>query len=212
MPAADAEEISYPEYTSDFEDRQPTYAERMPKDKRAGRLPRVTAYCTAESYKIKEFQAAMKARHGLQGRLYDECLYTDYGTILEDILAQATKEAQSSKTKRSRSRHSTIESLRGRSQTPSYYNQHQKFNDDLTSYDDVVYEHKNSSEVFVFEYGVVVLWGMTEEEEIYFLRHEISPFEVQPLVADDIQVEEFHFQVDPTRQPRIFNDMVTLKV
>ena len=36
------------------------------------------------------------------------------------------------------------------------------------------------SEVFLFEYGVTVIWGMTEAEEKRFLK-EIAKFEVDPL-------------------------------
>jgi len=36
------------------------------------------------------------------------------------------------------------------------------------------------SEVFLFEYGVTVIWGMTESEEQRFLK-EITKFEVESL-------------------------------
>jgi len=36
------------------------------------------------------------------------------------------------------------------------------------------------SEVFLFEYGVTVIWGMTESEEKRFLK-EITKFEVESL-------------------------------
>ena len=36
------------------------------------------------------------------------------------------------------------------------------------------------SEVFLFEYGVTVIWGMTEAEEKRFLK-EISKFEIESL-------------------------------
>jgi uncharacterized Rmd1/YagE family protein len=67
-----------------------------------------------------------------------------------------------------------------------------------------------SSEVFLFQYGVVVIWGMSVEEEQRFLR-DIAKFETEKLGEDDIQVENFNFYVTSSYQPRIYNDFITLK-
>ena len=58
--------------------RGKSYAERLPKSKRAEKLARVTAYCTAESYKTKATAAFVKEKHGAKTKLYDDCLYTVY--------------------------------------------------------------------------------------------------------------------------------------
>ena len=55
-----------------------SYAERLPKSRRAEKLARVTAYCTAEAYKMKATAAFVKDRHGARTKLYDDCLYTVY--------------------------------------------------------------------------------------------------------------------------------------
>lgn len=67
-------------------------------------------------------------------------------------------------------------------------------------------------EVFVFDYGVIVLWNFTEDEEKSFLGH-LKPFAVNRVRPDDREIEDFHFQYDigGPAQPRIFNDMITLK-
>jgi uncharacterized Rmd1/YagE family protein len=67
-------------------------------------------------------------------------------------------------------------------------------------------------EVFVFDYGVLVLWNFTEHEEVAFLTH-IKNFTQGRVPADDMEREDFHFQYDigGPFQPRIFNDMITLK-
>jgi len=44
--------------------------------------------------------------------------------------------------------------------------------------------HAIVSEVFLFEYGVTVIWGMTEDEEKRFLN-EIKKFEVESLRASN---------------------------
>jgi uncharacterized Rmd1/YagE family protein len=58
--------------------RGKSYAERLPKAKRAEKLARVTAYCTAQGYKTKATAAFVKDRHGAKTKLYDDCLYTVY--------------------------------------------------------------------------------------------------------------------------------------
>ncbi|PGH34291.1 hypothetical protein GX50_02874 [[Emmonsia] crescens] len=55
-----------------------SYAERLPKSHRAKKLPRVTAYCTAQGYKISSTAAFVKEYHGVRTKLYDDCLYTAY--------------------------------------------------------------------------------------------------------------------------------------
>ncbi|KAE8162480.1 hypothetical protein BDV40DRAFT_161425 [Aspergillus tamarii] len=55
-----------------------SYAERLPKARRAEKLARVTAYCTAQAYKMSSLAAFVKERHGGKTKLYDDCLYTAY--------------------------------------------------------------------------------------------------------------------------------------
>ncbi|EEH45447.1 uncharacterized protein PADG_01597 [Paracoccidioides brasiliensis Pb18] len=55
-----------------------SYAERLPKAHRAKKLPRVTAYCIAQGYKITVTAAFVKETHGARTKLYDDCLYTAY--------------------------------------------------------------------------------------------------------------------------------------
>ncbi|KAL1959146.1 hypothetical protein VTO42DRAFT_2651 [Malbranchea cinnamomea] len=55
-----------------------SYAERLPKARRAEKLPRVTAYCTAQAYKMGATAAFVKEYHGARTKLYDDCLYTAY--------------------------------------------------------------------------------------------------------------------------------------
>ena len=55
-----------------------SYAERLPKARRAEKLARVTAYCTAQAYKLKSTAAFLKDRHIARTKLYDDCLYVVY--------------------------------------------------------------------------------------------------------------------------------------
>ena len=55
-----------------------SYAERLPKARRAEKLARVTAYCTAQAYKLRNTASFLKDRHAAKTKLYDDCLYVVY--------------------------------------------------------------------------------------------------------------------------------------
>lgn len=56
-----------------------SYAERLPKSRRTEKeLPRVTAYCTAQAYKLANVAAFVRQRHGARAKLYDDSLYCAY--------------------------------------------------------------------------------------------------------------------------------------
>ena len=55
-----------------------SYSELLPKARRAEKLARVTAYCTAQTYKLKSTAAFLRDRHMARTKLYDDCLYVVY--------------------------------------------------------------------------------------------------------------------------------------
>lgn len=59
-------------------EKSKSYAERLPKSRRAERLSRVTAYCTAQAYKLNSTASFLRDWHGASTKLYDDCLYTAY--------------------------------------------------------------------------------------------------------------------------------------
>ncbi|KAI9244495.1 hypothetical protein BDA99DRAFT_529116 [Phascolomyces articulosus] len=65
-------------------------------------------------------------------------------------------------------------------------------------------------EMFLFDYGVVVFWGMTLAEEQRILK-DLEPYEEAKLDLSDVEVEEFHYYYDEGCQPRIYNDIITLR-
>lgn len=58
--------------------KEKSYAERLPKSSRTEKLSRVTAYCTAQAYKMRATADFVRQRHGAKTKLYDDCLYTVY--------------------------------------------------------------------------------------------------------------------------------------
>lgn len=67
----------------------------------------------------------------------------------------------------------------------------------------------HTPEVFLFDYGVVVIWGMSLKEEQKFLK-EIAKFEQEKLAPDDVETECFNFYYSREYQARIYNDFITL--
>ena len=58
--------------------KEKSYAERLPKASRTEKLSRVTAYCTAQAYKMQATAEFVRKFHGARTKLYDDCLYTVY--------------------------------------------------------------------------------------------------------------------------------------
>jgi uncharacterized Rmd1/YagE family protein len=76
---------SGPPRDGDESDRRPgrdnvkSYAERLPKYRRTEKeLPRVTAFCTAQAYRLQTTATFVRQRHGARAKLYDDCLYCAY--------------------------------------------------------------------------------------------------------------------------------------
>ncbi|KAK3328908.1 hypothetical protein B0H66DRAFT_6311 [Apodospora peruviana] len=58
--------------------RGKSYAERLPKVQRGEKVARLTAYCTAQAFKMKATGEFLRKKHEAKTKLYDDCLYTVY--------------------------------------------------------------------------------------------------------------------------------------
>lgn len=65
-------------------------------------------------------------------------------------------------------------------------------------------------EILIFDYGVIVIWGLEDSQEKLIL-HLIRAYEVDQLSIDDIEVENFLFCHNPDKPPRLFNDVINLR-
>lgn len=234
-------------------------AARLGKEDRA-KLPRVTAYCTASSYRIDDLMRFLKGRSKTKStnpKMFDECIYSPY-TYRKD--APPPRKRNSSRGEEERQAENE-EAIEEETEVARIHSQPQRrFSDsaleiednserrreDLidmsTSAGDTTLETGEPSqpmtiavedgaitstepdqmvtpdldttvhipEVFLFEYGVVVLWGMSLKEEQRFLK-EISKFEQEKLSKDDVQTEEFNFYYTREYQARIYNDFISLR-
>lgn len=159
---------------------------RLTKKEKA-KLPRVTAYCTATSYKLSDLQKFFNARrnsHHTDVKQFDDVLYTPYsyepprGTSLTaaDTDPQVTAVGDllgvpdivlSSDT--------TLASVLDALPSPALEDPEsgtirpRRRVKRRTKFDKVGSDHPAATEVFIFEFGTVVCWGMTESQEKRFL-------------------------------------------
>ena len=221
-------------------------AARLGKSDRE-RLPRVTAYCTANAYRLEGIMRFMKSRtktRGANPKLFDECIYSPYNydfikkgdknkqhseersqSPAEERLARISSPPPASSRRYSDSaveveenttqrREQLIDLQEGHqiddfggpsnmdSNTRPSLEDHRE-NSDLST-------HVESPEIFIFDYGTVVIWGMTPQQERRFLT-DMSKFAETPLPQQSTQTENFNFYYTKEYQARIYNDFISLR-
>ena len=221
------------------------------------RLPRVTAYCTAQAYRLEGLMRFMKSRvktRGTNHKLFDECLYSpyDYEHLKDD----------GKKSKHVKRRNSPLQERLNKIPSPPRLGE-RRYSDSAVEIEDITqqrredlldmandFEHDESAiyesdgnpltshstsdlhhretdelhvrdnsdlsttvdtpEVFIFDYGTVVIWGMTPAQERRFLT-DITKFADTPLPAESAQTEDFNFYYTREYQARIYNDFISLR-
>ena len=207
------------------------------------RLPRVTAYCTANKYQMDNLLRFLKGRGKAKGanpKLIDECIYTPF--------SYSSKQAETATTEAAQEVHSRPAMLYERRHSAGELDQHEYQRGDLIDLGSDIREadigngfhpqtidgtadllgsvvgddsalterpadfdiNVHTPEVFLFDYGVVVIWGMSLAHEQRFLK-EIAKFETEKLAPDDVETEYFNFYYTREYQPRIYNDFITLR-
>lgn len=229
----------YSQYTRIKDPTARRDAARLGKADRS-RLPRVTAYCTANKYKLDGLMRFLKGKgkqKGASPKLFDECLYTPYNygkhldsraVEVQSMPAHVTERRHSDSaieiedTKKQR-REDLID-LHTEGGDTSLSNgeysenrmhsgivERRKEHETLDSESHLDFDTQvHTPEVFLFDYGVVVIWGMSLKDEQRFLR-EIAKFETEKLATDDVETECFNFYYTREYQARIYNDFITLR-
>jgi uncharacterized Rmd1/YagE family protein len=214
--------------------RGKSYAERLPKIQRTEKVSRLTAYCTAQSFKMKQTAEFLKNHHEARTKLYDDCLYVIYALPL--LAGGDGYRVRSRAILRTPGTGKTVVDLEiERSEQVAHEGYFDEYafqqseagltpngNDEASTLPDpisrLVTDAKNFAEMFVFSYGVVVFWNFTETQErdiladLTFAENDTGvALLTRPLDQVDYETEEFHFEYSPdARRPRIFNDMITL--
>ncbi|KAL3964505.1 hypothetical protein ACCO45_001509 [Purpureocillium lilacinum] len=225
----------YSQYTRIKDPTARRDAARLGKGDRT-RLPRVTAYCTANRYEMESLMRFLKGcgkTRGANPKLIDECIYTPYahGAAKRDNPVRnyerrhstggETFEAEEVRTSlqqdaRHDSGYGDEFSGGGNDADVGQLNSDELLGPSVTD-DMPVAEgipdfdtQVHTPEVFLFDYGVVVIWGMTEAQEARFLK-DIAKFELEKLAPDDVETEHFNFYYTREYQARIYNDFITLR-
>jgi uncharacterized Rmd1/YagE family protein len=227
------------------------------------RLPRVTAYCTSQGYRLEGIMKFMKSRNRTRGanpKLFDECLYSAYNyehTKRKEPAQRGERSTSPVQERLHRITSSPRASFGDRRYSDSAVevddNNAQRREELMDLQDDVsatgvpgaieagdggdvaVMESQSSvdlrhaefddlnlrpepeldttvhtPEVFIYDYGTVVIWGMTEEQEVRFLK-DMSKFNESPLPQESVQTENFNFYYTQEYQARIYNDFISLR-
>ncbi|KAF8136948.1 hypothetical protein EV363DRAFT_1253257 [Boletus edulis] len=169
--------------------------------KKAKSLPRVTAYATAHSYLLPElvkFFNARRTAYRTDAKIIDDVIYTPYAyepSSNMDSYVPAKRNNQTGDLL-------GIPELNPSTTEPGNNaflakKKRSKF-----------YAVPNEAEIFVFGYGTVVIWGMTEPQEKRFLAS-VRRFEVDRLRPDEVEMEDLNYYY--ANYSRIYNDVITLR-
>ncbi|PPQ87682.1 hypothetical protein CVT25_011449 [Psilocybe cyanescens] len=166
--------------------------------KKAKSLPRVTAYATASSYRMNDLMKFFNARRNAyhtDPKLIDDVIYTPY------VYDPPPNSHETRPSLAPTGDLLGIPELRedGESDQEGTIKKRKSSKFDTTS---------TQAEIFMFDYGTVVIWGMSEAQEKRFLSS-IKRFEIDRLATEDIEMEDLNYYY--ANYSRIYNDVITLR-
>lgn len=94
--------------------------------------------------------------------------------------------------------------------SPFYFNNHNETSKNNACLEEHVASQLPIGEIFYFDYGVTVIWGFEESQELQILT-DLKQFQVSPIGAEHIEIEAFKFCHNPDLPPRLVNDVINLK-
>ncbi|CAH0037854.1 unnamed protein product [Clonostachys rhizophaga] len=173
--------------------RGKSYAERLPKVQRAEKVSRLTAYCTAQAFKVTSTAEFLRKKHDVKTKRYDDCLYAIYSLpLLNGTEGYRVRSRPILKTPGTGKTvlDFEIERSERRDHYEGYFDEdaytnpgspHRQTHSDsshrdvpedpfhpdehMSHYNRLAPETKNFAEMFIFSYGVVVFWNFSEHQE-----------------------------------------------
>ncbi|KAI0634861.1 DUF155-domain-containing protein [Trametes polyzona] len=188
--------------------------------KKAKSLPRVTAYATASSYRFPELMKFFNARrtsYHTNPRTIVDVIYTPYVYEPPSSFDQPATQSRVHFQGESQDHAQTADLLGVPELAPGASDVDGAVSSGVEAPDASHGKSKKKSkfadtpteaEIFIFEYGTVVIWGMTEAQEKRFLSS-LKRFEVERLAPQDVEMEDLNFYY--ASYSRIYNDVITLR-
>ncbi|KAJ7599227.1 hypothetical protein C8J56DRAFT_770983 [Mycena floridula] len=159
--------------------------------KKAKSLPRVSAYATAGSYRMAELMKFLNARKS--------AYHTD-PKLIEDVIYSPYRYSPASEP-----RNPTMQPTGDLLGIPELQ---QEDDEQPIPIKKQFHATPAEAEIFLFPYGTVVIWGMTEAQEKRFLSS-IKRFEVEKLPPEAVEMEDLNYYY--ANYSRIYNDVITLR-
>jgi uncharacterized Rmd1/YagE family protein len=202
------------EYRRPGREKSKSYAERLPKARRTEKeLARVTAYCTAQAYKMQATTAFIKDRHMARTKLYDDCLYAAYHLPL--LPGSEGYRIQSSPPLKRPGGKTLLDEAIERSEQMDYHGAYFAEDEEQHSVrgSETLNEAPSPGKEEVLENGL--------RRGSDHSRRSISPtqsnfladaFRFAEMFIFSYGVVEFHFEYNSEiSRPRVYNDMITLR-
>ncbi|OCH93952.1 DUF155-domain-containing protein [Obba rivulosa] len=180
--------------------------------RKAKSLPRVTAYATASSYRFPDLMKFFNARRNsyhTNPRIIDDVIYTPYVYDPEEVSSPQRRVQFQSQS----GQEQTGDLLGVPELAPGDTSQNGATADSgvertMGKKKSKFSETPTEAEIFMFRYGTVVIWGMTEAQEKRFLSS-IKRFEIDKLAPHGVEMEDLNYYY--ANYSRIYNDVITLR-
>ncbi|KAK9460131.1 uncharacterized protein V1516DRAFT_679017 [Lipomyces oligophaga] len=173
-------------------------------------LPRLTGYCTAGRYVMKDLtryfmNSARTSPHHQAPKVLDDCIYIEYGERIQGRAntPTSTTVVPTASTAGTGTGTGTGTGSRFRPVGAGWY---ERVDEEGKT---VRIGGWRTRDVYIFEYGVIVLWGFSSTDEKRILR-ELAPFELEKLASGDVEIEEMNYFVTYDERPRIFDDFIAV--
>jgi uncharacterized Rmd1/YagE family protein len=204
-------------------------------------LPRVTAYCTAGSYRMDDLMRYLKGKVRLRGaapKLFDECIYSPYNyaaSTSEKSRRAALAASSTTATHRRYSDSALEEESQSEQRREDTMDLHTSAGDvSIDTGDaplavsnelappDIVTPYIRPPDTLDFDTEVhtpevflfsygTVVIWGMTLKDEHRFLKEIAKFEVEKLGKDDVQTEDFNFYYTREYQARIYNDFISLR-
>lgn len=167
---------------------------------------RLTAYNICESINLVKISKFLRKKHNITTRLYDECLYCTF-TLPLTSNTHSNLQHRELVMNRNEMKDHHYEYYSIDSDNPEQF---MKSSNQVLSPSDLKTSNIDIGELFIFNYGCLVLWNFSKDEELRILKMLTDNFNVD-LDESIMEIEEYlHIYDDNVHKPVFNNDILQL--